>query len=235
MIKGKELYGTIELNGESVFVHNLSQDKEKYLKFLDGLKNGKITYFDQTTLTRLRKLYYGFYSAIIYLYYAPTDFDNIGNKVELLTHALEDKKFQIVHGSVDSTRNIKFFMYGVHHLDYNSWIEVEEGKTTWVYDLFSLLKFEKSLYYELEHPTVSKIIPGDAVLNHPGRDNEDFSTFHDGFVELLFKQMPMMEKNMDKHPFKDILAPELTRFKTDINYEDLKLRINEENKKFISK
>ena len=155
--------------------------------------------------------------------------------MELLTHALEDKKFQIVHGSVDSTRNIKFFMYGVQHLDYNSWIEVEEGTTTWVYDLFSLLKFEKSLYYELEHPTVSKIIPGDAVLNHPERDNEDFSTFHDGFVELLFKQMPMMEKNMDKHPFKDILAPELTRFKTDINYEDLKLRINAENKKFISK
>lgn len=235
MINEKGLYGTIKLNGESVFVHNLSQDKEKYLKFLNGLKSGKITNFDQTTLTRLRKLYYGFYSAIIYLYYEPTDFNNIGNKVELLTHALEDKKFQIVHGSIDSTRNIKFFMYGVQHLDYNSWIEVEEGTTTWVYDLFSLLKFEKSLYYELEHPTVSKIIPGDAVLNHPGRDNEDFSTFHDGFVELLFKQMPMMEKNMDKHPFKDILAPELTRFKTDINYEDLKLRINEENKKFISK
>ena len=119
MIKRKELYGSIKLNGESIFVHNLSQDKEKYLKFLNGLKSGKITNFDQTTLTRLRKLYYGFYSAIIYLYYEPTDFSNIGNKLELLTHALEDKKFQIVHGSVDSTRNIVFFMYGVKHLDYN--------------------------------------------------------------------------------------------------------------------
>ena len=155
--------------------------------------------------------------------------------MELLTHALEDKKFQIVHGSVDSTRNIVFFMYGVKHLDYNYWIEVDEGTTTWVYDLFSMLKFEKSLYYELENPVVSEIIPRDVILNHPGRDDNKFLTFHDGFIELLFKQMPIIEKNMENHPFKDILVPELTRFKANINYEDLKLRTSEENKRFISK
>lgn len=231
----KKLYGSIKLNGESVFAHNISQDKEKYLIYLKAVKDGKISDFDQTTLTRLRKLYYGFYSAIIYLYYEPTDFNNIANKLELLTHVLEDKKFNIVHGSVDSTRDIKFYMYGVQHLDFNSWIEVEEGTTTWVYDVFSLLKFEKNTYYELEHPTIRKIIPGDAILNHPGRDREDYSTFHDGFIEILFKQMPIMEKSMDTHPFRHILAPELTRFKKDINYDELKLRITEEERTIITK
>lgn len=233
--KMKKSYGSIKLNGESVFVHNLSQNKEKYIIYLNALKEGKINDFDQTTLTRLRKLYYGFYSAIIYLYYIPTDFNNIGNKVELLTHVLEDKKFKIVHGSVDSTRDINFFMYGVKHLDFNSWIEVEEGTTTWVYDVFSLLKFEKDTYYELEHPTIQKIIPGDAILNHPGRDREDYKTFHSGFIEVLFEQMPTMEKSMDMHPFRHILAPELTRFKKDINYDELKLRITEEERTVITK
>ena len=189
----KELYGSIELNGLSVFVHNLSQNDNKYRIFQNAIKDGKISDFDQTTLTRLRKLYYAFYSAVIYLYYSPTDFQNIGNKVELLSHVFEDKKFRIVHGSVDSTRDINFFMYGVNHLDFNSWIEVEEGTTTWVYDVFSLLRFEKSLYYELEHPIIERIVSKEVVLNHPSRRDDDFTRFHDGFIEMVFKEIPIME------------------------------------------
>lgn len=225
---GKDLYGSIKLNGETIFFHNLSQNQDKLQLYKKAVSEGKITNFDQTTLTRLRKLYYAFYSGLIYMYYEPTDFNNIGNKVELLTHVLEDKKFQIVHGDTDSTRDIKFFLYGTKHLDFNSWIEVEEGQKTWVYDLFSLLKIEKSVYYQLEHPSINKVIPGEAVLNHPGRDRENYTEFHDGFIEILFSQMPIMEKNMNRHPFKEILIPELMRFKNEINYDDLFLRINEE-------
>lgn len=219
---------SIQLEGETVFFHHLSQDKEKLERYQKAVSEGKITDFDPTVLTKLRKLYYAFYSGLIYIYYEPTDFENIAHKLELLTYALEDKKFQIVHGSTDSTRDIQFARYGTKHLDYNSWIEVEEGQKTWVYDLFSLKRMEKGIYYQLEHPDVSKIIPGEAVINHPARAQENYTNFHDGFIEILFAEMPQMEKNVSHHPFKEILSPELMRFKADIHYDDLLLKVKEE-------
>lgn len=225
--KMQELYGSIKLNGETVFFHYLSQDKDKLELYKKALLEGKITNFDQTTITRLRKLYYGMYSGLMYMYYDPTDFNNIGNKVELLTHVMEDKKFQIVHGDTDSTRNIPFFMYGVQHLDSNSWVEVEEGQKIWVYDPFSLLKIEKNVYYALEHPNIHRVINGIDILNHPGRDRDDYTTFHDGMSFVLFGKVPEMKKNMAHHPYRDILEPEITRFKKDINYDDLYLEWQE--------
>ena len=57
----------------------------------------------------------------------------------------------------------------------------------------------------------------------------------DANSQMDFDLSLAVEKNMENHPFKDILVPELTRFKANINYEDLKLRTSEENKRFISK
>ena len=147
MLEQKE-YGSIKLNKETVLNHYISQNKEKLDLYNQAIADGKITDFDQVILTRLRKLYYGIYSGLIYMYFEPTNFNNIGNKAELMTHVLEDKQYQLVHGNIDSTRNIPFFMYGVEHLDYNSWLEVQEGQKVWVYDLFSMLKIEKSVYYK---------------------------------------------------------------------------------------
>lgn len=229
----KELYGEVKLDSETVFFHHLQQDKSKLDLYKKAILEGKITNFDQTTITRLRKLYYGMYSGLIYMYLEPTDFMNIGNKVELLTLVLEDKEFKIIHGNTDSTRDIEFFKYGLNHLDYNSWIEVEEGNKTWVYDPFSLLKIEKSIYYELEHPAIKKVFESKFVLEHPERKIDDYTTFHDGMSFVLFGTLPQVEKNMDSHPFKDILAPEITRFKKDINYDELLLEYEEEKRNLL--
>lgn len=231
----KKLYGSIKLDSETVFHHYLKQDKDKLQIYNDAVKNGKITNFDQATITKLRKLYWGFYSGLLYLYYEPTTFNNIARKVELMTYALEDKEYKIVHGSTDSTRDIKFFLYGVEHLDYNSWLEVEEGQKTWVYDLFSLLKIEKSVYEELEHPNISKIIPKEAITNHPAYNPYEFKIFHDGFIEMLLYQIPIMEKNMTHHPFKEILAPELVRYKEYIDYEERIVKLQVENDEYKKK
>lgn len=222
------LRGSIKLKGETVFHHNISQDKEKLEIYNKAVAEGKITHFDQTTITRLRKLYYGLYSGLIYMYMEPTTFNNIGNKVELLTHVFEDKKYNLVHGDIDSTQKIPFFMYGVEHLDSNSWIEVEEGNKTWVYDTFSLMKIEKEVYYKLENPKVNKVIPKRAIMEHPGRDRDDYTVYHDGFNYMLIGVFGELEKRMDSHPFKQILAPELTRFKKEINFDDILLEWHQE-------
>lgn len=221
-------YGNIKLNGETAFYHFIAQDKNKLDIYNRAEAEGKISHFDPTTITRLRKLYYGLYSGLIYMYMEPTTFNNIGNKVELLTHVLEDKKYNIVHGTTDSTQNFSFAMYGVEHLDFNSWVEVEEGNKTWVYDPFSLMRIEKEVYYKLENPKVSKVIPKRAIMEHPGRDRDDYTIYHDGFNYMLIGIFGELEKGMDSHPFKQILAPEITRFKKEINFDDILLEWHQE-------
>lgn len=223
MVDFDELKGSIKLDGETVFYHHLSQNKEKLKLFRESLINGKIGNFDQSLISRLRQMYFGYYSAILYLFCFPTTFDNIGNKVELLAHALEDKDFKIVHGFTDSTRDIPFFMYGVEHLDSDSWIEVREGHKTYVYDPFSLLKFEKDIFYQLEHPDVTGVVSKSTVQGHKMYRDSEFRTLTDGFNFMLTKSIPEMERSMPKHPFKDILIPEICRFKKLVNYEKIEL------------
>lgn len=213
---------------KTIFFLNLSQDKDKLELYKKALSEGKITNFDQATITRLRKLYYGLYTGLIYMYMEPTSFHNIGNKVELLTHVFEDKQYNIMHGETDSTRDIQFFMYGVEHLDLNSWIEVEEGNKTWVYDTFSLMKIEKQIYYKLENPKVDKVIPKSVIMEHPGRARDDYTIYHDGFNYMLIGIFKKLEKVMDKHPFKHILSPEITRFKKEIDFDGIILEWNKE-------
>lgn len=229
------LHNSIKLDGETVFHHYISQDKEKLDIYNQAISEGKITHFDQTTITRLRKLYYGLYSGLIYMYMEPTTFNNIGNKVELLTHVLEDKNYRLVHGNTESTQNIPFYMYGVEHLDFNSWLEVEEGNKTWIYDTFSLMKFEKEVYYKLENPKISKIVPKRAIMEHPGRDRDDYTIYHDGFNFALIGIFQKLDSTMSSHPFKQILAPELTRFKKEINFDDVLLEWYDEEKEMKRK
>lgn len=217
------LRGSIKLDGESLFFHYLSQNKEKLEMYLEGLKSGKISFFDQSLLTRLRKMYFGYYSAIIYLFATPTSFSNIGNKVELLAHALDNKEYRIVHGETDSTRKIPFFMYGVEHLDFNSWIEVEEGNRTWVYDTFSLMRFDKELFYSLENPKITSIIPKSRI-HQDDYDDRQFRQYTNGFDFMLLKIIPALERSLSKHPFKSILETEISRFKSCINYDDIELQ-----------
>lgn len=227
------------LNGETIFYHNISQNPEKLAIYNKAISEGKISDFDQTTLTRLRKLYYGFYSGLIYMYYEQTNTNNIANKAELLTHVLEDKDYELVHGDTDSTRSIPFSTYGKEPLNFNSWFEVKEGQKVWVYDLFSMLRIEKSVYYKLENPNVEKIFSKDSIMSHPGRERDDYSEYHDGMNFMLVEILPKMEKNLPNHPFKEILAPEITRFKKDIDYDNITSEVQrvvgEIDNKFITR
>lgn len=227
----KDLNEIIKLNGETIFHHNIAQNKDKLDVYNKAVEDGKITEFDQTTLTRLRKLYYAFYPALIYIFYEPTTFKNIGNRLELLTNTMDDREYQIVHGDTDSTRNIPFSMYGVEHLDYNSWLEVKEGQKVWVYDLFSMLKIEKEIYYKLENPEIRQVVSKSKIMSHPGRERGDFKIYQNGFSYMLIKIIPEMEKNMATHPFADILIPEITKFKEKIDFEKLVLDFNTETKR----
>lgn len=223
-LKAKQIY----LDKETIFHHHISQNKEKLEIYNNGIKNGKIRYFDEKARRRLSRLYYGMYSGLIYMYAFPTDFNNISNKMELLSHVLFDKKYTIVHGETDSTREIPFFMYAnTNHLDSASWVEVEEGNTTWVYDPFSLLQMERDTFYKLEHPEVKSKITSDYINSHPARQDDDYTFHHDGGDYMLLTIFPQLEEYLPHHPYSDILGPELDRYKKDIDYDSISLREEE--------
>ena len=227
----KENLKTIELDGETIFEHNIKQNKEKFEIFNKAQKEGKIQQFDQAIIRKLRNLYFGFLSGLIYIYYYPTSFSNLGNKAELFTHVIKDKEYKLVHGQTDSVRDIPFFMYGVEHLDNNIWFEVQEGHKTWIYDMFSLLKIEKSIYYKLENPKISKVIDKKYIVNHPAREEDEYNTYHNGMDFMLLKMIPEMEKKMNTHPFKNILSSEIDRFKIKSDFKSIKLNCETENYK----
>lgn len=224
MINDKNLAVSVNLSEETLFHQYISLDKDKLDIYDRAVADGKIVGFDQTTLSRLRKLYFGFFPGLIYMYYQPTTAINIGNRVELLTHTMEDKEYQIVHGNTDSTRNIPFSKCGIERLTFNSWIEVKEGQKIWVYDLFSLLKIEKETYYKLEHPEIKQIVLKSTIMNLPGDEINEFDNeFGNDLNFMIVDMIPYMEKNMAHHPFSNILIPEITRFKHKIDLEKVKL------------
>lgn len=214
----------IILDNETIFHHHLSQNKDKLQLYNKAQQEGKITYFDPTTIRRLRALYYGMYTGLIYMYGYPTDFNSIGNKIELLTYVFEDRDYEIVHASTDSTREIPFFMYHCQqHLDSSSWVEVKEGNKTWVYDPFSLLRIEKSVFYELEHPTITSMVPKKVIVSHPARCLDEYKYHHDAMDFMLIKILPEMLKKASNSPFKELLESEITRYKKDINLDQVEL------------
>ena len=128
-----------------------------------------------------------------------------------------DKNIKLVKGSTNSTRNILFYEYGQGHLDYNLWIEVEEGNKTWVYDLFSLLKMEKDFYYELEEPKIEKIYLKD-VLDL----NKDFSSFSNQYDNILYEMIDKLKESLEDSPYKELLIPEIIRYEDNISKEKVK-------------
>lgn len=211
---------------ETTFYKHISKNPEKKLLFDKACEKGLIQEFDQATITNLRKLYFSCLSGLLYVYGHDTTFSTLGNKLLLLSHALENEDFELVHGETNSTREIMFFQYNQEHLDHNSWIEVKKGNKTWVYDPFSLLMFNKDVYYELENPKVGQRIPKKDIISHPSRKEDDFFQISDTW--LLPEYLQRLEKKSETSPYKDLLQTEITRLKAVSNYDNIKLDIFKE-------
>ena len=197
MFDFETLKDSIELDGETVFYHHIAQNMEKASIYNQALKEGKISNFDPVILSRLRKLFYAFYSGLIYMYSMPTDLGNIGDKADLFSHVLMDKDYKMVRGKTDSIREIPFFMYkGQQHLDIDIWFEVQEGQKTWVYDLFSMLKIEKGVFEKLEHPEVDKVFTKEKIMSHPAWRDGEYSMYSNAFDFMMIGFFEDMQKNM---------------------------------------
>ncbi len=204
---------------ETIFYQHLKKYSDRLDLYNNGIKDGKIKEFDLELLSKLKNINYGGMPSNIYIYAFPTNFETIGNKVEILSWVY--KNYKIVHGFTNSTNEIAFNKYNSKHLDYNSWIEVNYGSNDYVIDLFSMLIIEKKLYYEIENPKIIKVVTSDQVNSHPAREDNEFSEAFvspDSFI-MVIDTLDYLTKIS---PYKEYLEKEIAKFKSKIDFEQIK-------------
>lgn len=225
---------------ETIFMQELKKDHKRYQEFLKASKLYLVTEFDEEIKSRLRTIYWGgFFQALIYMYYNPTDFETIGNKVELLSAAFTGEEYNIVHASTRSTRETHYFEYNHQHLDYNSYLEIKKGTNTWIYDLYSMLKWDKKVYEKIEEPRshlndlndislldISTSYKIEQVKKIAGENDYSLHCI-EIYVKTMEKIVELLEEN---HPYRDQILKEIELQKILTNFDELKRRVQYEER-----
>lgn len=206
---------------ETIFYKNLEKHKDRLELYKKGIEERNIKEFDLEILSKLKKTNYGGIPGNIYIYAFPTNFETIGNKVEILAWIFRDIDFKIVHAKTNSTEEIMFYEYKSKHLDCNSWIEIQDGTKEVVIDPFSNLMIEKELYYKLENPVIIQTYTSEDVKNHPARGDDDFSSEYGSYDSLLII-MEFLEKTIQDSPYKEYLEKEVDKLKSKIDFDKMK-------------
>ena len=209
--------------------------KKKDLVFIYGLATGKIKPYDNETLERLRKVYYGGVSASVIILCDKLCEHRCYDRGLLITFGFGDDDFQLVDADIDGiTLNPKYidqYNHGKEDEHYGNHCFAErktrDGKT-WVYDTTLGLVFEKSLYYFLENPKITKINSKQETLDfieYKEIANADISK--DKYAVHLI--LPNIEKiaNNSNDFYKDDLLREIELYKQDIDYKSVCNEIKE--------
>lgn len=227
--------------GSPIYMEALKKDKKRYEKFLHYQELGLITEFDGETLTRLRNIYWGqFYEAVLYMYYEETNFETIGNKVELLCEALANQEYRIGHALTKTASSIPYALLNHKHLDYNSFVEKINGQNSWVYDVFALLKFDRKVFDEIEEPrsrmeemTTDEIMTcidfvGKSDLTQIRRVLEVDDRYDFNLPYMFIRVIDDMEKRLANHPYKELIEREISILKEKHNFKELKREVANE-------
>ena len=229
--------------GNPIYMEELKKDSVRYQKFLHYQELGLITEFDSEVLSRLRNIYWGqFFPAILYIYFMKTDFETIGNKVELLCQAFINEEFRICHALTKTVQGIPFYQYDHQHLDYNSYVEKISGHNAWVYDPFALLRFDKEVYQEIECPRsrLDQMSCEEAItcIDFVGKEQlmqiQKVLEIDDSYEFHLYQEFVLLieelEKRLDNHPYRELLEKEIGILKEKHDIGKLKKLIaNERN------
>lgn len=176
--------------------------------FKEGVEDDAIQTFDPSLLSKLRRLYYSSISAILYILGEPNIPSTFSNKIQLLVAGLSDQDYTIVHGRTRTSMNSE--MQDV------SWVEVVKNNKVWVYDVISMLKFEKEYFKFLESPIETKRVPKDVIEAHPAHLDNNFKFEYIPMIIVWF-----LSRYEDNHenPYYRPLRAEIKKYKKDINYD----------------
>lgn len=192
---------------EEYFCQLISESPELADVFKKAVEEFAIQNFDSTIMSRLRRVYYSSISGILYLLGEPNIPSTHGNKMELLAFVLDDEDYEIVHGQTRSSRSSEM-------VD-TSWIEVRKDRKVWIYDVTSMLKFEKSFFDKLESPKETNRVSRQEIISHPAYQDTSFKFEYIPMIIAWF--ISRYETNEINPHYKELQA-EIKRYKKDINY-----------------
>lgn len=214
-----------------IYFDAMKKDPTKAKMLDDGIKHRLVQHFDNGLLIKLRHIYFAGIPGSIFIFTSSSVSFNIGDKAQLMSHALEDEDFILVHGKVNSIANYRS-NNEVQELKSNTWFEVNRDGRVWIYDMFSLMKFDKDLYYKLEDPVIERTITREELQSDPEHrwDRQKFRQILDPLTLPML--IPNMERAFKYSPYREYLKAEMTRFKKEIDYdkvteefdEDMRLR-----------
>lgn len=187
------------------YYRNLVNDNPALIKiFKEAVEDYGIQPFDATIISKLRRVYYSSISGILYLLGETNLSSTHGNKLELLAHVLEDKDYTIVHGNIRSDGDTT-----------TSWIEVRENHKIWVYEVETMLKFEKRYFELLESPEESLRISKEELESLVAHGDNSFKFEYIPMIIVWY--ISRYEDNKDNPHYEELQA-EIKRYKKEINY-----------------
>lgn len=213
--------------------------KKKYdALFNYGVKHGLIGAYDKKLIENLRHIYYGGLPASILLLHGKLSNGHCYDRGTLVTLGFEDDDFQVVDADIDSLRlnpqYIDEYRTGnvsKHYANHCFAERTLKDGSTWVYDTSVGLIFEKSIYYKLENPKITKVNNRETTLLFLYHDFQQ-----DSDIERDKYALPLILPNIERclvptQPFYlEELKKEVEILKQEVNYDDVYREINEDMK-----
>ena len=203
-----------------------------------GLKTGKVRPYDKETIERLRSVYYGGIAASVILLSNINCQGRCYDRALLITMGFGDDDFKLVDADVDGiTLNPEYidrFSRGKLDKHYGNHCFAERTRqdgTTWVYDTTMGLMMEKSLYYLLERPKITKVNSREDTINFiEYQDIMKSDISKDRYAaHIILPQFESVIKQTN-HFNNQALYEEIELYKKAIDYDGLCREIAEDKK-----
>lgn len=214
--------------------------KKKYDILFDyGVKHGLIRSYDNKLIENLRHIYYGGLPASILLLHGKLSNGHCYDRGTLITLGFGDDDFQVVDADIDSLKLNPQFIdeYRYNNLSEHYPNHCFAERTTadgiiWVYDTSVGLVFEKSLYYKMQNPKITKVNNRSTTLKFLYYDFQ-----RDSDIERDKYALPLILPNIEAcmyptQPFYlEQLKKEIEILKSEIGYESVCKEIKEDMKR----
>lgn len=211
--------------------------RKRYDELLQyGIKNGLIGAYKHELIESLRHVYYGGLPVSILLLHGKLSNGHCYDRGPLVTMGFGDDDFQVVDADINSLRlnpqYIDEYKSGKGSKYYANHCFAErtlKDGSTWVYDTSVGLIFEKSLYYKMENPKITKVNDKETTLKYLYYDFQQNLN-----IEEEKYALPLILPNIENclvptQPFYlKQLIQEIEILKKELNYDDICKEIHDD-------